>query len=222
MVWTWSERSRWLFTKADCSQIFKSKIEARPERCSQWWSLYSFQASYLICDTLAANFGCYRFRIMPDIVSKLWHTTVWSVCAVKLESELTPFSLTGRLFWSAALHRLGTCCFVFMLYLYSENDECSQGSAKWWALLWSVTTFRQLHHSCWLSNWVSITRVVASFPLAGLLRAVVTAADSESYDTLCLCLPVQPGRLNPPQAVPERSPKSSAIDFAVKPFCLRV
>ena len=68
---------------------------------------------------LAANFGCYWFRIMPNIVSKSesLRAAIWSCCAVQFESEWTvwtPFAWTGSLFRSAALHRiwLGTCCFV--------------------------------------------------------------------------------------------------------------
>ena len=37
------------------------------------------------------NFGCYWFRIMPDIVSKLLLSAIWSCCAVQLVSVQTPF-----------------------------------------------------------------------------------------------------------------------------------
>ena len=46
---------------------------------------------------LAANLGCNRFRITPDIISKLLCAAIWSRCAVRLESEQTPFPGTGRI-----------------------------------------------------------------------------------------------------------------------------
>ena len=39
----------------------------------------------------AANFGWNRFRIMPDIVSKLLRACIWSRCVVQFEFEQTPF-----------------------------------------------------------------------------------------------------------------------------------
>ena len=42
-----------------------------------------------VVTNLAPNFGCYRFRIMPDIVSKLLRAAIWSRCAVLFESEQT-------------------------------------------------------------------------------------------------------------------------------------
>ena len=90
----------------------------------------SFEAGYYIafkhCISFAtdldANFGCDRFRITPDLVSKLLRAAIWSRCAVWFESEQTPFPQTGRQFRPAALHRirLGTCCFVPM---YSETND---------------------------------------------------------------------------------------------------
>ena len=46
---------------------------------------------------LAANFGCYRFRIIPDIVSKHLRAAIWSRCAVLFEFEQTPFPQTGSI-----------------------------------------------------------------------------------------------------------------------------
>ena len=70
--------------------------------------------AFLFRTDLAASFGCYRFRITPDIVSKLLRTAIWSLCAVQFESEQTSFPRTGRRLWPAALHRIqiGTCGFV--------------------------------------------------------------------------------------------------------------
>ena len=98
---------------------------------------------------LAANFGCNRFRIMPDIVSKLLRAAIWSRCAVWFEFEQTPFPRAGRRLRSAALHRIrfGTCCFVPISYFYSETNEWSKDWVKWWGQLWSATTSCQFHRN---------------------------------------------------------------------------
>ena len=105
---------------------------------SQHWSQDGFQHSISFATNLTANFGCYRFRItlmIPDVISKLLRTAIWSRCAVQFESEQTPFSRTGHWLRSAALYRivLGTCGFVL------------KGWAKQWALLWTATTSSQFH-----------------------------------------------------------------------------
>ena len=107
----------------------------------------AFKYCFSFATDLAANFGCYRFRIMPDIVSKLLRASIWSSSAVWFELEQTPVSLTGRGFGSVALHRvlLGICCFVLMSYFYSETYEWSKKWAKLWSLLWSATTFCQFY-----------------------------------------------------------------------------
>ena len=107
---------------------------------------------------LAANFECNRFRIMPDIVSKILRATIWSSCAVRFESEQTPFPRAGRRLRSALDRiRSGTCCFVPMSYFYSETNEWSQDWAKRWALLWSATTSRPFHGN-FISNEKKICR----------------------------------------------------------------
>ena len=84
---------------------------------------------------LAANIGCYQFRIMPEIVSKLSSlcTTIWSCCAVWLESEQTPFSRTGSscLFRSAALHRFRFGTSWFVLCPIFTRDQCCEGLKDW-------------------------------------------------------------------------------------------
>ena len=74
---------------------------------------------------LAANFGCDQFRIIPDILSKLFRAAMSSRCAVQFESEQTPFRRTSHRLRSAALHRIQfeTCSFVPVSYFYSETDE---------------------------------------------------------------------------------------------------
>ena len=49
-------------------KIFKLKIEARPINAGQYMA---FKHCISFATDLAGNFGCNRFRITPDIVSKL-------------------------------------------------------------------------------------------------------------------------------------------------------
>ena len=101
---------------------------------------YHISFASQIATYLAANFGFDWFRIMPDIVSKLLRTAIWSSCAVQLESEhceQTPFPRTGHQLRSAALHRIlfWTWGFDPISYFYSETNEWLQDWAKWWATL---------------------------------------------------------------------------------------
>ena len=73
-------------------KIFKLKIEAHPVNAGHYMA---FKHCISFVTDLAANFGCDRIRIMPDIVSKLLRTTIWSSCAVQFEPEQTPFPRTG-------------------------------------------------------------------------------------------------------------------------------
>ena len=193
----WIERlSKWIAQK-----IFKLKIEAHPVNACPY---LSFKHRISFATYLAANFGCYQFRIMPDIVSMLLHDAIWSCCAVQLEFEQTPFSRIGRhQFRSAALHRIqfGTCCFVPVSYFYSETNHWSEdGQSNGHSfglqqlLANSIKNFISHHKKsdllllkifkswkpCWLSNWVSITRVGAHFPQASRLLPAATAAYSET------------------------------------------
>ena len=54
-------------------KIFKSKIEARPVNAGHYMA---FKHRISFATDLAANFGCNRFRITPDIVSKLLRPTI--------------------------------------------------------------------------------------------------------------------------------------------------
>ena len=46
--------------------------------------LHYFRYCFSFAILLAANFGCYHFRIMPEIVFKLLGTTLWIGCAVTI------------------------------------------------------------------------------------------------------------------------------------------
>ena len=97
----------------------------------------------------AANFGCYWFRIIPDVIFKLLRAVIWSSWVVWFESEQMPFLWTCNWLRSAALHRIrfGTCCFVPISYFYSETNEWSKDWVKWWGQLWSATTSCQFHRN---------------------------------------------------------------------------
>ena len=98
----------WLVSNTvdDClpSQIaktfFKLKIEARPVNAGHYMA---FKHSISFATDLAANLGCNRFRITPDIILKLLRATIWSCCAVQLESEQTPFPGTGLISFATDL-----------------------------------------------------------------------------------------------------------------------
>ena len=116
---------------------------------STWLSNIAFHLWLIWMQTLVA------IRIMPDIVSKLLRFAIWSSCAVRFESEQTPFPWTGRCVRSGALYkiRFGTGCFVSMSYFCSETNEWSKDLVKRRALLWSATTSRHSHrklHWEWL------------------------------------------------------------------------
>ena len=64
---------------------------------------------------------------------------------------------------------------------------------------------------CWLSNWVSIARLVARFPQVSWLRCAATAADSVTPYVASMCSPVRPD-----QAVPE-PPRAWPLILQSKP-----
>ena len=80
----WSVTQR-LFTKANCSKKSlhrKSKL-VLSTLVTTWLSNIAFHLQSIWLQ----NFGCYRIRVMPDIVSKLLRAAIWSRCTVRFESE---------------------------------------------------------------------------------------------------------------------------------------
>ena len=81
--------------------VYKDKLLKKSFNRSlscQRWSLHDFEHRISFTTDWAANFGCNRFRIMPEIVSKhLWAAKWWSRCAAQFKSEQTPFPPTGRI-----------------------------------------------------------------------------------------------------------------------------
>ena len=154
-------------------------------------------------------------------------------------------------FRSTALHRIrfGTCCFVPLSYFYSEIDGWSKDWVKQWAQLWSATTFCQFHQKFYFTWKKKVTRRCSKFTniyihfnqnfdsqsqsqslvkLSQYCKSGSTFSSSEPVAArsdcrrlgnalpVCLCSPVRPAK-----AVPERCPKSLALDFAAKTFdCL--
>ena len=147
----------------------------------------------------AANFGCYQFRIIPDIISKLLCAAIWSRCAVQFKSEQMPFRRTGHQLRSAALHWIlfWTCCSVPMSYFYYNDRKIELGRCFGQQQLLANSIQNFISHEkkksalslpniykalkpFWLSNWASIARVVARFPEANRLLPSSTAANSET------------------------------------------
>ena len=70
----WSVTQKRIFYKGRLlKKIFKSKIEARPVNAGHYMA---FKHCISFATYLAANFGCNRFRITPDIVSKLLRAAI--------------------------------------------------------------------------------------------------------------------------------------------------
>ena len=80
-----------VFERKIAQKIFNSKIKARSVNAGHYMA---FKHRFSFATDLAANFGCNRFRIVPEIVSKLLRVAIGSLCAVPLLSEQTPFSRT--------------------------------------------------------------------------------------------------------------------------------
>ena len=84
------------------------------KKSSNWKSklilskLVTTHSTVSFASDLVANFGCYRLRIMTDIISKLLRAAIWSRCAVLFESEQTLFSRTGPMLRSS----INFCCFA--------------------------------------------------------------------------------------------------------------
>ena len=108
----------------------------------------AFKHSISFATDLAANFGCNRFRITPDIVSKLLRPAIWSSCAVWLESEQTPFPWTGSLlsccFAQDSIRNLWFCSYIIFLlrdqWMIARLSEAAMGVAlvgnNFWLIPW--------------------------------------------------------------------------------------
>ena len=114
-----------IFSNRLLKKIFESKIEARPVNAGYM----AFKHRFSLRPIWLQSFGCDRFRIIPDMVSKFLHAAISSRCAQAFwfQSAQTPISRTGRRFRSAALHRtrLGTCGFGPITYFTQRpmNDR---------------------------------------------------------------------------------------------------
>ena len=215
-----------MFTKADCSKNLQ--IENQSLSCQRWSLLcMAFKHSNSFATYLAANFDCNRFRITPDIVSKLLRSTSWSLCAAQFKSEQTLFPQIGCLLRPAALHRIPfrTCCFVpisFFTQRPMTDRKIEQSNGRCFGrqqlladsikifhfhLKQKVTCSSQeftKHQNLVDSlNWVRIARVVASFHQASWTLPAATAAHSETpYVCVCQSNPRKQSRRAAPRAWP--------------------
>ena len=137
--------------------LFKLSIKARHEirvfegrsvNAGQWGHYMAFKHRISFATYLAANFGCVRFRITPDIISKLLRAATWSRCAVQFESEQTPLSETGRQFRPAVLHRIQfeTCVFVSVSYFTQRlmtDTKTEQSNGRCFGLTWKKIVSRR-------------------------------------------------------------------------------
>ena len=173
---------------------------------------------------LATNFGCYRFRITPDIISKLLRVAIWSSCAVWFKSEQTPFPLTGLQFRPTALHRIRNMLFCSNVIFFLRDqwliDRLSEAMGA--ALVGKNFSPIQLKFSfhmkkkgtCLGPKLTKHWNLLSQYHKSGSMFSSSEPVDAHSDcsrlgNTLCLCLPVLPL-----QAELESSPKSLAVDFA--------
>ena len=84
------------------------------------------------------------------------------------------------------MERSNECCFGLQQLLPNSTENFISHEKKRWLV---AAQYLQALKSFWLSNWVSIAKVVACFPQASLLRLIATS--SLLGNTLCLISPVQ-------------------------------
>ena len=184
----------------DCLKIFKS-ID------SEWWqALYS------------------SFWSHPSEVALLLNSNLSRLPFLRLVVDLDLLLCTGFYSEYVALF----LCHIF----YSETNDWSKDWVKIWLLLWPATTSRY-----WVANSIEnffshenkkwlvdawnlqciktfLTLGLSQYRKSGSMvsssKPVATRSDCHWLENaLCLCSPVRPAK-----AVQQRSPKSSAIDFA--------
>ena len=203
-------------------------------------TLFPWTGHILFATNWAANFGCYWFRIMPDIVSKHLCTPIRSCCPVLLESEQTPFPWKGRRLGSAALNRIqfGTCS-LFLCYIFTQRpmNDCKIEQSyrhcfgQQQLLANSIENFishekKKLLVGVVAAQYLQSIKTFLTVELSQYSKSGSTFSSSEPVavssncsriaNVMCLCTPFQPTK-----AVPQLGPKSLAIDFAVKSFdCL--
>ena len=162
-------------------KTFKSKIEAHPVNAGHYMA---FKHCISFATNLAASFGCYRFRITPDIVCRLLRAAIWSRWAVWYKS------LSRRPFLRQVVESDLLLCtgfypehaVLFLCHIVTQRPmtdrEIERSDGRCFG-------YKAALKPCWLLNWVSIARVVACFPQASLSRPAATAADSETTPSVC-------------------------------------
>ena len=92
----------------------------------------AFKHSISFATNLAAKFGCYQIRIMPDIISKPLFYSIWSHCAVPLNLSRHPFLGQVVVFRSALCTKFNLeLAVVFLCYIStprSMNDRKTERS----------------------------------------------------------------------------------------------
>ena len=84
----WSVAQKMIVYKG---RLLKKSVNKKLKLVLSSRSLHGIQTQHFICNLFGHNFAanfCYKqFRIMPDIVSKLLCTSIWSHCAIIFKSE---------------------------------------------------------------------------------------------------------------------------------------
>ena len=112
-------------------KIFKSKIEACPVNAGHYMA---FKHRISFATDLAANLGCYRFRITPDIVSKHFCAPPSEVAAL-FNSNLSRRPFLGQAFDLDLLlctgfhseHSVLFLCHIFTRPMTDRKIERSDG-----------------------------------------------------------------------------------------------
>ena len=74
----WSLTQEMIILRSRLLKNLEIKIEARPDHIASMRLYVAFKYRISFATDLAVNFGCNRFRIMPEIVSKPLSIAIWS------------------------------------------------------------------------------------------------------------------------------------------------
>ena len=167
---------------------------------------------------LAANLGCYRFRITPDIVSKLLRAAIWSRCSVLFKSEQPPLLRTGRRFRPAALHRIWfrTCC-LFLCHIFTQRPMTDRKIERSDGRCFGRQQLLANSIEFFISHEKKVTRQCPKFTtlLTLELRQYCKSGSMfSSSEPAATAADLKSPCVRPAQAE-ESGPKSLAVDFAL-------
>ena len=167
---------------------------------------------------LAANLGCYRFRITPDIVSKLLRAAIWSRCSVLFKSEQPPLLRTGRRFRPAALHRIWfrTCC-LFLCHIFTQRPMTDRKIERSDGRCFGRQQLLANSIEFFISHEKKVTRQCPKFTTLltlELSQYCKSGSMFSSSEPAATAADLKSPCVRPAQAE-ESGPKSLAVDFAL-------